>query len=725
MQSDRLQFLGRHLDRLGRKLVAGAARRLAGARPALRSRTALYAGCGFLFGLGLTVGGYLVDFYALYHSLPRSLSLAVLGGLHDVTPVHYFTDGFALILGIVGGIVGRLHDRLRFYSNHLEELVSGRTEELRRSEERYALAARGANDGLWDWDLVSGEIYYSPRWKLHLGLKGQEVAADPEEWFGRLHPEDMDNVRARIDGYLAGGTATFTAEYRMRHADGSYRWMLARGMAVRDGKSGKPLRMAGSQTDIDERKKLEEQLMHLALHDPMTGLPNRALLLDRLRHAFERAKKRRKDSLSIIFLDVDRFKNINDSLGHYLGDRVLKEISQRLAQCMGELGQWKAGQRVRGPGRRPSTWTLARMGGDEFTVLIEEIDSLRDATETVKQIESAFTEPILVEGREHFVTLSTGIVIGPAGYEHAEDLLRDADTAMYRAKAGGRGRYEVFDQKMLTIVREQFRLETDLYRALDRNQLYLAYQPIVDLGSGRLVAVEALARWNHPERGLIHPEKFIPIAEETGLILQLGRWILREACRQLRRWTETGPQARDLGMSINLSLRQLYGPEFEAEAVAAAADTRLDSRRICLEITESLFMQHPKIVTRALTRLRKRGFKVSIDDFGTGHSSLAMLHKLPVDSLKIDRMFVSQLGQRKEALHVIETILRLGEAMGLQTVAEGIETKEQLAHLQSIDCPLGQGNLFSPAVKSDLLERLIASDVPIIAPIARRRRSAG
>jgi PAS domain S-box-containing protein len=706
-------------------MVAGAAGTLSHARPALGSRTALYAACGFLFGLSLTLGGYLVDFYALYHSLPRNFGLAIVEGLHEVTPVHYFTDGFALLLGIAGGIVGRLHDRLRFYSNHLEELVSARTEDLRRSEERYALAARGANDGLWDWDLVTGEVYYSPRWKLRLGLKDQEVGADPEEWLGRLHPEDVDNVRARIQGYLAGGTATLTAEYRMRHADGSYRWMLARGMAVRDGKSGTPLRMAGSQTDIDERKKLEEQLMHLALHDPMTGLPNRALLLDRLRHAFERAKKRRQDSLAIIFLDVDRFKNINDSLGHYLGDSVLREIAQRLAECLTELGQRKAKPGARGLGRKRSSWTLARMGGDEFTVLIEEIDSLRDATEAVKHIESAFIEPILVEGREHFVTLSTGIVIGPAGYEHAEDLLRDADTAMYRAKAGGRGRCEVFDQKMLTIVREQLRLETDLYRALERNQLYLAYQPIVDLRSGRLVGVEALARWNHPERGLIHPEKFIPIAEETGLILQLGRWILREACRQLRRWTEMSPQARDLEMSINLSLRQLYGPELEAEAIAAAADTRLDFRSIHLEITESLFMQHPKVVARAMARLRKRGFKVSIDDFGTGHSSLAMLHKLPVDSLKIDRTFVTQLGQRKEARHIIEAILRLSEALGLQTVAEGIETKEQLENLQDIDCPLGQGHLFSPPVKSEILEPLILSDVPIVAPVARRRRSAG
>src|SRR2546428_7843693 len=629
MPPDSLRAWAKRLDRFGRPMVAKARTVLARSRPILTSRTARYAGFGFLFGMGLTLGGYLVDYYALYRALPKQLSLAIVQGLHEVTPVHFFTDGFALILAAVGGVVGWLQDRLIYYSTHLEELVAARTEELRHSEERYALAARGANDGLWDWDLMSGEVYYSPRWRHHLGLRDDEIGTDPKEWLDRVHPEDLSSLRARIESYLAGGASSLVAEYRMRHADGSPPWMLARGMAVRDGNSGKPVRMAGSQTDIADRKKLEEQLMHWALHDPMTDLPNRTLFLDRLGQAFDRARKRKgKDSLAIIFLDVDRFKNINDSLGHFLGDQILREIAQRLVLCReGTKGEpWPGGrsQPGRGGARARPAWTIARLGGDEFTVLVEDIRSLHDATAVVRHIEGAFSDPIVVEGREHFITLSTAIVIGPAAYDRAEDLLRDADTAMDRAKPGGRGRYEVFDQKMLVLVQEQLRLETDLHRALERDQFHLAYQPIVDLNSGLLVGLEALVRWDHPERGVIEPDKFIPIAEETGLILHLGRWVLREACRQLRRWTEAMPEARELRMSVNLSLRQLYDPEFAAEAAATVADLRLDSRRVQLEITESLIMQHPKVVTRALTRLRRRGFTVSIDDFGTGHSSLSL-----------------------------------------------------------------------------------------------------
>jgi len=684
---------------------------LAACAPWARSKTLLYAALGFAFGLGLTLTGYVVDYYALYKSLPGSLSLATIRGLHEVTPMHFFTDGFALILALVGGVAGRLQDRLLYHSSHLEEIVAARTEDLRRSQERYALAARGANDGLWDWDLVRDTVYFSPRWKQALGHHEREVGDGREEWMGRVHPEDRAGLEARIKSHLAGGPGHLVAEYRMRHADGSYRWMLARGLAVRDN-FGKAYRFAGSQTDVDERKKIEEQLVHLALHDPLTDLPNRTLFFDRLVHAFGRARKRGKEeSLAIIFLDVDEFKNINDSLGHIIGDRVLCFVAERIRRSLEEVTTGPA--RETGLPEEPLPtrldWTISRMGGDEFTILLEDIDSLNDATRLVRHLEGAFREPVKIETRELYVTLSTGIVLGPAGYERAEELLRDADTAMYRAKAHGRGQCAVFDEKMLARVQEQFRLETDLHSALTSGEFRVVYQPIVELASERLRGFEALLRWQHPEKGLIPPGKFIPLAEETGIIVPLGQWILHEACHQLRRWQELAPRWRNLMITVNLSLRQLYHAELEEEIWALVRQADLDPSLLHLEITENVLIEHPKQVTRALLRLRKRGFRVAIDDFGTGYSSLAALQSLPVDILKMDQIFVQQIGVSTKARQIVATIVSLGEALGHEVIAEGIETEDQLRELRTIRCRLGQGNFFSPPVPGDLVEPQVLS----------------
>jgi len=688
-------------------------RLLAAGGPLVRSKTLQYSALGFTFGLSLTCTGYLVDYYALYKTLPDPISLAMIQGLHEVTPVHFFTDGFALILAFVGGVAGRFQDKLIYHSNHLEELVAARTEALRSSQERYALAARGSNDGLWDWDLLSNKIYYSARWKQTLGHAEAEVGDDPEEWLRRVHPEDRARLEARIQSHLAGGSTHLVAEYRARHADGSYRWMLARGMAVRDANSGKPSRFAGSQTDVDERKKMEEQLIHLALHDPLTDLPNRTLFFDRLAHAFGRARKRgTEESLAIIFLDVDQFKNINDSLGHFVGDRVLRLVAERFQKSLEEVGRslaQEAGEEENGP-HAGIDWTISRMGGDEFTVLLEDIESLHDAMRVARHLEEAFREPVKAEGRELYVTLSTGIVLGPSGYHRPEDLLRDADTAMYRAKAHGRGRCEVFDEKMLARVQEQLRLETDLHSALTRGEFHVVYQPIVELASERLRGFEALLRWRHPERGLIPPGKFIPLAEETGIIVPLGRWIFTEACRQVRRWHELDPKWQGLMITVNLSLRQIYHPQLEAEIAALAEETGLDPSLLHLEITENVLIEHPKQVTKVLLRLKKRGFKVAIDDFGTGYSSLAVLQSLPVDVLKMDQVFVGQIGASAKARQIVATIVGLGSALGHEVIAEGIESEIQLRELRRIRCALGQGNLFSlplegSSVATDVLAR--------------------
>ncbi|HYV86083.1 MAG TPA: EAL domain-containing protein [Patescibacteria group bacterium] len=695
----------------------------------LRSRALLCGGLGFGFGLGLTFTGYLVDYYFLYKRLPDPISFSIIRGLHEITPVHFFMDGFALILAVVGTIVGRLQDRLIYHSNHLEELVAERTRDLLRSQERYELAARGANDGLWDWDLPSGKVYYSARWRKALGDPEDGREDTPGVWLDRVHAEDRPGLEARIQGHLSGGTTHLDAEYRIRHADGSYRWMLSRGMAVRDEATGRPYRLAGSQTDIDERKRMEEQLMHLALHDPLTRLPNRTLFFDRLAQAFGRARKRGKDeSLAIVFVDIDRFKNINDSLGHVVGDEVLQVVADRFRSCVervaGELGQQGAEER-RQTRRRGIEWTIARMGGDEFTVLLENVASIRDATQVVGQLEEQFRKPVQIAGRELYVTLSTGVVLGPGEYERPEELMRDADTAMYRAKAGGRARCEIFDEKMLARVQEELRLETSLHRALPGDEFHVVYQPIVELESGRLRGFEALLRWRHPERGLIPPAKFIPMAEETGLIIPLGRWLFTEACRQLRHWHDLDPKFQCLTLATNLSLRQIYSPELVDEVTDMVNQAGLDPALLHFEITENTLIEHPAQVTKVLLRLKRNGFKVAIDDFGTGYSSLAALESLPVDVLKMDQVFVARMGETEKARQIVATIISLAGALGHEIIAEGIETEEQLKELKKLGCALGQGHHFSEALAGDEVEtELLTRFYSALGPAGREPRIA-
>jgi PAS domain S-box-containing protein len=690
----------------------------------------LYGALGFAVGLTLTCVGYVVDYYALYGMLPKRLDLELIRGLHRVTPVHFFMDGFAPLLAAVGALLGYLQDKVVFYSGHLEDLVAERTHDLKASRERYELAARGANDGLWDWDLASRRVYYSPRWKQALGHRDEDIGESPEEWLDRVHPDDRPGLEARIRSHLAGASEHLIAEYRLRHADGAHRWMLLRGLAVRAPGTERATRMAGSQTDIDEQKRMEEQLRRLALQDPLTGLPNRTLFLDRLDRALTRARRRRRnESVAIVFVDIDQFKTINDSLGHVVGDHVLKATAERIRACLerviGGLRLDGDVEEEAGPGseRRFFTWTLARMGGDEFIVLLDDIRSLRDAAQVVRALEEDFRQPLQADGRDLFVTLSTGIVLGPGNYERSEDLLRDADTAMYRAKAAGRGRFEIFDEKMLARAQEQLKLETDLHQALQRDEFHLVYQPIVELQSGRLRGFEALLRWRHPERGLVPPAKFIPLAEEIGLIVPLGRMMLTEACRQLRHWHDLDPAFRNLTLATNLSLRQLYTAALEEEIATLVREAGLDPTLLYFEITENALIEHPKQVTRILTRLKRRGFRVAIDDFGTGYSSLAVLQSLPVDILKIDQVFVKQLQDSDKARPIIATIIGLAHALDHEVIAEGIENEEQAKELRRLHCTLGQGFYFSEALDGERVETEILTRFAV-APHAKAGRAA-
>jgi diguanylate cyclase (GGDEF)-like protein/PAS domain S-box-containing protein len=563
---------------------------------------------------------------------------------------------------------------------------------LRESEERYALALRGANDGLWDWNLLTDEIFFSDRWKQMLGLSNDIVAGIPDEWLQRVHSDDVDRLRTDIAAHLEGLTPHFESEHRVLHADGTYRWTLARGVAVRDA-TGRAHRMAGSLTDITEGK----------VSDPLTGLPNRVLFLDRLGQSMERAKRHGRVS-AVLFVDLDRFKLVNDSLGHEAGDRFLTAIASRLERSV---------RTVDTVARVNSEVTVARIGGDEFTILLENVRHPSDAVRVAERVQECLKRPFELDGRQLFTSASIGIATSETGYSDPQDLLRDADTAMYRAKALGKARCEVFDVRMREAAIARLAVETDLRRAIEQNEFELHYQPIISLASGRLAGFEALVRWRHPQRGLVSPQDFIGIAEETGLIVPLGAWVLNRACTQMSDWNRAHPSSAGLTIHVNLSARQFVHPDLATEIAEILRATGLPPSSLNLEITESAVIENPDSVIGVLEALKALGLRISIDDFGTGHSSLSYLHRFPIDALKIDRSFVSAMTVEQSS--IIQAIVALAQALRLEVIAEGIETVDQLSRLSQLGSDGGQGYLFAAALSSSDAESVLAASQEITA----------
>jgi len=456
---------------------------------------------------------------------------------------------------------------------------------------------------------------------------------------------------------------------------------------LRDG-GGSIAGTIGVALDITERKQAEEHLRHAVLHDSLTGLPNRALFLDRLGHALERTRRKGRPFGALV-LDLDRFKHVNDGLGHLAGDRLLVAVAQRLRACV-----------------RPQD-TVARFGGDEFTVLLEDIEGADDAVRVAERIHYDLSPPLEVDGHEVVIGASVGIAISAPGYHRPEEVLRDADTAMYRAKARGGGCCQVFDEAMHQRAVSLLRLEMELRRAVDRQELRVHYQPIVSLADGRFAGFEGLVRWQHPR--LILPADFLPLAEETGLILPIGRWVFGEGCRQMQAWEAESRSQLPWSLSLNLSGKQLLQPNLVEDMGELLRPVGALSRRMKVEVTEDVLMENEQSAGDTLSRLRDLDLGVSIDDFGTGHSSLSHLNRLPVDTLKIDRSFVGNMCTRRGNLEIVRTIVNLAHNLGMDVVAEGVETKEQLAELRAMGCDYGQGYLFSRPVEAQdaraLMER--------------------
>jgi len=509
------------------------------------------------------------------------------------------------------------------------------------------------------------------------------------------HSEDVADLLMQQSRLIKSQVAGYQTEKRYIHKGGHEVWTLLSVSRVRDPET-QSMRFIFQIQDITDRKRAEARLVHDAFHDGLTGLPNRALFIDHLKLAVARRLRKEYALFAVLFLDLDRFKIVNDSLGHLVGDQLLIATASKLQSCL-----------------RPGD-TIARLGGDEFTILLEDLKSMNEAIYIAERIQRELAEPLKLEDRLVFASASIGIAPSSIGYEHPEDILRDADTAMYYAKSLGGTRHQVFDKSMHVRALKLLHMQNDLRAAIEREELTLEYQPIVSLDTFRISGFEALARWNHPEHGAIDPNQFIPIAEETGLIIPIGEWVLRKACAQLREWQDAYPSESNLTMSVNLSAKQFNQPGLIQLIERVLEETNVNAKSLWLEITESVVVENVEAASELLKRLRRLGVGLSIDDFGTGYSSLSSLHSFPISTLKIDGSFVSRMNGRNENTEIVRTIMSLAENLGMDVTAEGVETLEQVTKLRTFGCARGQGFFFSRAIPALDAAKLLRDTVPLI-----------
>ncbi|WP_096608360.1 EAL domain-containing protein [Calothrix sp. NIES-2100] len=599
-------------------------------------------------------------------------------------PMFNDQGNYAGVLGMITNI-SDVYDELR--------LRKQAEAALQESKQRLDGILCSLEDVVWSISADTFETLYINPVVLNIyGRPAAEFFDNLNLWFEVIHPDDQPRIQAAIQPLFLTGYQEL--EYRIIRPDGQVRWVLNRSHLIYDSNS-QPIRIEGIATDISERKQMEEKLVRHAFYDALTGLPNRVLFMDKLGQAIERVQRFPDELFAVLCLDLDRFQVVNDSLGHLVGDQLLVELAQRLQSSL-----------------QPDD-IVAHLGGDEFTILLSHIHSSDDATRTAEQIHQLLKLPFNLHGYEVFTSASIGIALSTTGYNQAADWLRDADTALYRAKEQGKAGHIVFDTTMYDRAVALLQLETDLRWAIERQELQVFYQPIVSVATAEITGFEALVRWQHPERGLISPNEFIPVAEETGLIIAIGQWVLRESCQQLRHWQRQFPTMKPLTINVNLSGKQFSQPNLVEQIHQTLQETGLAPSSLKLEITESAIITSPEKAAIVLKQLKALGMQLCIDDFGTGYSSLAYLHHFPLDVLKIDRSFVNQMDENGEKLAIIRAIVTLAHNLGMNVVAEGVETKNQLLQLRLLQCDQAQGYLFSRPLDREQTSALLASNLEI------------
>jgi diguanylate cyclase (GGDEF)-like protein len=560
----------------------------------------------------------------------------------------------------------------------------GRAEEPSSTES----APAGAADGLWDWDLLSHTVTFSPQAQALRGFDAEEVVTSEEDFFELVHPHDRDGLRQAVAAHLDQRTLHFESEHRIRLRDGSYGWMLSRGLAFRDA-FGRAVRLVGSQAGLNRRTGL----------DPITGMYNRAYFLVRLARALEASRVPGCPPFAVLFFNLDRFKNVNYTLGHRVGDQLLAAVAGRLRD------------RLRAQDASTAPFVLgAHLGADEFAILHERITDTSDAVNLAKSIQEGLRLPFVIEGHELFVTTCIGIATSERPNSRPEDLLRDADAAANQARTLGRTTHAVFQESMHDDAAHVLRLETDLRRAVQRNEFRVYYQPIVLLSQGSIAGFEALVRWQHPSGRLIMPGEFIPLAEEIGIISDIDRWVLNEVCRQLRIWETQFRRRPPLTVAVNLSGMEFQKPEIMTEIDRALRTHGIWGRNLKIEITESVIMEHARYAADMLAHLRALDIRLSIDDFGTGYSSLSYLRRFEIDLLKIDKSFVGRMDTDQDSEEIVRTIITLAKNLGKEVVAEGVERRRQVDQLLALGCMFGQGYFFSRPVDAAAAAALLADE---------------